>query len=247
MKKDNSKFLKINPINRYRKETIIMFHGWGSTVDSQVELGETFSKIGFKVIIPEIKYHDKRNALNNHFQEGIVQTYFWKTIFESIDERTELLDSLDLDVKNTILFGSSMGGFIASGMYFLNQEFAGLININGSSSFVASEVFYRKRDNREPLNDGELHTFKLYDPKYKSFQNDNPILLMHGESDQIVPIIGQADFISSYENQNRKINFLKYKDVNHTITNNMKNDLLNWLDKNFKKNLNIERILLDER
>ncbi|PGM52568.1 hypothetical protein [Bacillus sp. AFS053548] len=60
--------MKKTPISR--KETIIMFHGWGSTIESQL------SELGFKVVIPEIKYHDSRQALNNHFDQEILQSYF---------------------------------------------------------------------------------------------------------------------------------------------------------------------------
>ncbi|MFD4707769.1 alpha/beta fold hydrolase [Gottfriedia sp. NPDC058432] len=138
-------FFEINQIKYSRKETIMMFHGWGSTIDSQIQLGNQLSELGFKVVIPEIKYHDSRQALNNHFDQKVIQTYFWKTIFETIDEEDELIDQLNLQKENTILLGSSMGGFIASGMFFSNTNYAGLININGSSSYIYSEKDFRKK------------------------------------------------------------------------------------------------------
>ena len=80
-------YLKIEPTQRTKKETIVMFHGWGSTIDSQVALGKELSNLGFRIVIPEIKYHDSRDALKNHFDKAVLQNYFWKTIFESIDEQ----------------------------------------------------------------------------------------------------------------------------------------------------------------
>ncbi|WP_129688527.1 alpha/beta hydrolase family protein [Gottfriedia acidiceleris] len=215
-----------------RKESIIMFHGWGSTIESQIQLGKELSELGFKVVIPEIKYHDSRQALNNHFDQKILQTYFWKTIFETIDEEDEIIHQLNLQKENTILLGSSMGGFIASGMFFSNTSYAGLININGSSSYIYSEKDFRKKDGRVLLNDKELETFVKYDPKFKYSTIRNPILFLHGEQDLVIPIGGQLDFLTTKHNY--YIDFLKYKDVNHTITNSMKNDIFNWLNKNFK-------------
>ncbi|ODG92373.1 MULTISPECIES: alpha/beta hydrolase [Bacillaceae] len=225
-------YYEITPNIFSRKETIIMFHGWGSTIESQIKLGNELSELGFKVVIPEIKYHDSRQALNNHFDQEILQTYFWKSIFETIDEEDEMIYQLNLQKENTILLGSSMGGFIASGMFFSNNSYAGLININGSSSYIYSEQDFRIKDRREPLNDSELEKFVIYDPKYKKSTIRKPVLFLHGEQDLVIPIGGQLDFLKT--NHHYYIDFLKYKDVNHTITTSMKNDILNWLDKNFK-------------
>ncbi|UPM55773.1 alpha/beta hydrolase family protein [Gottfriedia acidiceleris] len=141
--------------------------------------------------------------------------------------------------ENTILLGSSMGGFIASGMFFSNNSYAGLININGSSSYIYSENDFRKKDRREPLNESELETFEKYDPKFKDSNISKPVLFLHGQQDRVIPIGGQLDFLTTKHHY--FIDFLKYKDVNHTITGNMKNDILTWFDKNFKK----ERILYE--
>ncbi|PGL69513.1 alpha/beta hydrolase [Bacillus sp. AFS055030] len=73
--------------------------------------------------------------------------------------------------------------------------------------------------------------FLKYDPKFIGSTTKKPILFLHGESDLVIPIDGQLDFLTT--NYNAKIDFLKYKDVNHTITNRMKTDLFDWLDKKF--------------
>ncbi|MEE6450564.1 alpha/beta hydrolase [Gottfriedia acidiceleris] len=224
-------YYEITPSIFSRKETIIMFHGWGSTIESQKQLGKELSELGFKVVIPEMKYHDSRQALNNHFDQEILQTYFWKTIFETIDEEDEMIYLLNLHKENTILFGSSMGGFIASGIFFTNNSYAGLINVNGSSSFIYSEKDFRKKDSRVPLNESELETFVKYDPKFKESTIRKPVLFLHGEQDLVIPIGGQLDFLTTKHNDD--IDLLKYKDVNHTITSSMKNDIINWLNTKF--------------
>lgn len=226
------KYFGIEPYNASRKKTIVMFHGWGSTTVSQIELGEELSKLGFEIKIPEIIYHDTRQALSNHFDKKVIESHFWKTIFESMEEESKLINDLKLEKENTILFGSSMGGFIASGIFFSNPGYAGLINLNGSSSFLASENNFRKRDKREALNTDELLRFKEHDPKYKRVLINRPILFLHGEMDDVIPIDGQNDFIKS--SNEKYLSFLKYKEVNHTFTTSMKNDLLNWINKSFE-------------
>jgi predicted esterase len=216
---------------RQINKTIIMYHGWGSTIDSQIVLGEKLAQLGFDIIIPEIMYHDTRQPLDDHFQTDVMQHYFWKTIFESIDEGLMLLKLVGLAKENTILFGSSMGGFIASGLYTSYLGFAGLISINSSGSFILSETIFRERDSRPSLNEEEIKKFKFYDPINKKIISKSPILLLHGEKDLVVPIEGQNDFYKHLlkANENVSINFQLFKDVNHTITNTMVGNMINWL------------------
>lgn len=184
------RFKRIQAVGRQINKTIIMYHGWGSTIDSQIVLGERFARLGFDIIIPEIMYHDTRQQLDNYFKKDIMQHYFWKTIFESVDEGLNLLRLVGLSKENTILFGSSMGGFIASGLYASYPGFAGLISINSSGSFILSEMIFRERDSRPPLNEEEIEKFKFYDPINKKIISKSPILLLHGEKDLVVPIEG---------------------------------------------------------
>ncbi|EJS69004.1 hypothetical protein [Bacillus cereus] len=92
---------------------------------------------------------------------------------------------MKIQKENIILFGSSIGDFIASGIFFSNIDYAGLISINGSSSFVTSERFFRELDMRTRLEEIELNILKLYDPKCKDFKTNAPILFSHGENNHI--------------------------------------------------------------
>ncbi|MFB7142611.1 hypothetical protein ACFCYN_23670 [Gottfriedia sp. NPDC056225] len=68
-----------------------------------------------------------------------------------------------------------------------------------------------------------MATITTYDPKFKENFTNKPILFLHGEKDSIISIDGQIDFVASNDHS---IQFFKYKDVNHTITNRMKTDLM---------------------
>ncbi|PEL11223.1 S9 family peptidase [Bacillus sp. AFS017336] len=221
--------MKFAQITLVEIKRLLCFTAGVQHTESQINLGNELSTLGFKVVIPEIKYHDTRQALNNHFDQKVLQSYFWKTIFYTIDEENELMNTLNLKKEETILFGSSMGGFIASGIFFSNTSYAGLININGSSSFVFSEKDFCNKAGRS-IEENYLATIEKYDPKFSGNVNNKPILFLHGEKDRVISIDGQIDFVAS---NNHDIQFLKYKDVNHTITNRMKTDLINRLDKSF--------------
>ncbi|MFB7142534.1 alpha/beta hydrolase family protein [Gottfriedia sp. NPDC056225] len=227
------KYIKAN--NFSKNKTVIMYHGWGSIIDSQVVIGEEIANRGFNVVIPEIIYHDTRQPLNNPFEKSTMQNYFWKTVFKSIDEVNGLIQSLRIDTENVILYGSSMGGFIASGIFFSDIKYAGLINVNGSSSFATSENILREMDLRKPLEMDELNLIKQYDPRFKKIQQDGVVLFLHGESDQIVPIGGQQEFYRHLINieEAKRVKFITYENVNHSVTDSMVVDLIDWLETNY--------------
>ncbi|EIM08431.1 phospholipase/carboxylesterase [Planococcus antarcticus DSM 14505] len=215
-------------------KTIIIFHGWGASTKNYNEFANYLSSQGFQVVVPEIVFHDSRNKLENHFRKEITQKYFWQVIFSSIDEATCLFRELKISEKDVILLGISMGGFIANGIYANAQEIAGLININGSGSFLLSEKIFRESDNRPQLSFEEIRTLTSYDPICKN-KGVSPILLMHGEQDAVVSIKGQEDYYAylTKESPTSDIAFLKYKDINHTISEEMTKDLIRWLEEHF--------------
>jgi len=216
-------------------KTIIIFHGWGSTVHNYDEFAKYLSSFGYQIIVPEIIFHDSRNKLENHFLEEVTQEYFWKTIFKSIDEAPCFFEELGILEEDAILMGVSMGGFIANGIYATaTDNFAGLININGSGSFLLSENIFRENTHRPELSIEEIHEINVYDPigKITSF---SPILLMHGEQDTVVSIEGQKDYYNYLTKNNARhdVVFYKYKDVNHTFSEKMVENLIKWLEEKF--------------
>lgn len=221
--------------NGSKKKTILLFHGWGSSVTNYAAFAEFLATLGFEVIVPELIFHDSRSRLANHFEEKIAQEYFWKTVFESIDEGKSLIEHSRIQAKDCLVLGISMGGFIANGLYANDPDFAGLININGSGSFLLSEELFRTKDNRPALSREERIRFNFYDPIGKQ-GGVSPVLLMHGELDAIVSIKGQEDYAHYLSEKCKAANlsFHKYKNINHTISEEMRADLEQWLKANFE-------------
>ncbi|QUG43597.1 dienelactone hydrolase family protein [Psychrobacillus sp. INOP01] len=217
-----------------RKKTIMIFHGWGSSVHNYKRPAENLSTLGFKIIVPEIIFHDSRSKFENHFLKEVTQKYFWKTIFRSIDEASLLFEELGILKEDTILMGISMGGFIANGIYANGQNFAGLVNINGSGSFLLSEKIFRQNDHRPRLSIAETKEINIYNPIDK-IACPSPILLMHGEQDTIVSIEGQKDYFNFLTESDtvHDVIFNIYKNVNHSFSEEMMENLKQWLVKKF--------------
>ncbi|MFC4408898.1 alpha/beta fold hydrolase [Chungangia koreensis] len=215
-------------------KTIILYHGWGSSTRTYIEFASDIAELGFRVILPELPYHDSRDPLESPFRRDITQQYFWKTIFQSIDESAKFFEALQVPLEEIILLGSSMGGFIASGIAAKYPGVAGLISVNSSGSFLTSERIFRKNDNRPQLSEEEKRVFSTYDPTHKK-HNPSPVLLLHGIHDSIISIEGQQEYDSYLKSCGAHVTFLTYEHVNHTITDTMIDDIKQWLIQNFKE------------
>ncbi len=211
--------------------TIVLYHGWGGSIENYRDMASVLADKGFTVIIPELTYHNSRNPIN-HFQKHVVQTYFWKTIGESIDEFHELMEVASLINEKTIVVGSSMGGFIANGIFAMHPDLKGLVNVNGSGSFVLSENLFREQDQRSELTSSEKDYLDHYDPILKGC-GDGATLLIHGANDQTVSMRGQKDYYDHLIHTRGKINskLIIFENVNHEFTPTMEEELLHWLGK----------------
>ncbi|MDP5274928.1 alpha/beta hydrolase family protein [Chengkuizengella axinellae] len=224
------KYSILKPAAKSKNKAIIFYHGWGTNVESNQDIGELLANEGYQVVYPELIYHDTRNCLENHFDDKVIQNYFWKTVMESIDEWDELINTLGVTEHEIILVGSSMGGFIVNGIFATRKSLGGLININGSGSFVLSEQVFRKMGNRHELTVDEMNLLKEYDP----VQSDNcssPVLLMHGDSDTTVHIDGQKDYYTYLTRHKKRdnVDLMIYENINHVISPEMVRDMMEWL------------------
>lgn len=231
MERGQFKFNLVKPAeNMNNGLAVILYHGWGTTADSYTELARAIVQEGFTVIVPEILYHDSRNPLANCFDKKVMQTYFWKTITESIEEFEEFFQELSIMKKQTILVGSSMGGFIANGIFAMQENMGGLVNINGSGAFVFTERMFREKDGRPALALEEESFLKRFDPIQRK-SNPIPVLLMHGGEDTIVPVETQEHYYRHLKGDGEKANaeFVIFPGTNHQFTAEMSERLLDWL------------------
>ncbi|WP_433745582.1 alpha/beta hydrolase [Falsibacillus pallidus] len=227
------KYLLFEPKeNLYNHKTLILYHGWGGTAEGYTELAEELLEKGYKVIVPEILYHDTREPLENHYDQKTLQAYFWKIITNSIDEFNEFISEIGIKKEETILIGSSMGGFIANGIFAREMRLAGLANINGSGSYILTERLFRSMDGRGSIPPELEMTLSDYDPVKKE-NCPSSVLLIHGDSDKIIPIDGQKDYYRylAEEQKRDNVEFHIHKEVNHQFTTEMVIELMDWLDR----------------
>jgi len=229
---DSTLPIRIFPAQRkdYRK-IICLYHGWGSSVTKYEEFARMLSEQGFTVIVPELHLHDCRNALGAYFDQGIVERHFWEVVFQSIEESSTLVQQLNVPREDIIWLGVSMGGFIASGAAAKHDGSAGVININGSGSFLFSEQLFRRRDKRDDLTAEEERHLRAYDPVLQ--EQSTPTLFVHGQRDAVIPIETQEHYVRQVGEIHHDLTFLKHPSINHTVSDQMMADIFIWLNDRF--------------
>lgn len=219
--------------------TIIFYHGWGSSKELQRMRGFILSSVGYQVIIPDAIYHGERNKLNG-YSWGMAKEYFWDVIFKNIEEfnilNKELVSKYNADPKRIAVMGNSMGGFTAGGIFTHNKDVKTLVVFNGScwwENFNKNATEPEDETLKKKYNVIKNKVEELDPMNYLEKLINRPILLMHGDSDTVVPIDGQKCFYNKLKilYDDEKIKFIEYANLNHFLTTNMMEECINWLGK----------------
>jgi len=230
--------LRFFPVNSVKLPTIIYYHGWSSNKNFQRFKASIYALYGYHVIVPDSVNHGVRGAVDFE-REDALDSFFWKTILKSVDESLELLKGIrkfnETDNNRIGLAGSSMGGFIGSGIFIKNSDFKTFISFNGSCSWVETNNIYKKESNKFKNSDKYLEKIKNFDPiNNLTNLNNRPLLMIHGDVDTSVPLIAQKNFYAEakkYYKNNKKIELYEVPGVDHHITINMIEKAIRWLKK----------------
>src|SRR4051812_23327474 len=80
---------------------VILYHGWGSTMDSYKFFATVVSDWGYSVIIPELPWHGERGSLN-YDDEATLLDHFWRVVFQSVQEAEGIISELSQNTGSTI-------------------------------------------------------------------------------------------------------------------------------------------------
>ena len=218
--------------------TIIFYHGWSSSKESQRIRGFILASVGFQVILPDAIYHGEREPLKEYsFEEA--RRLFWKVILNNMEEAPRIIEEAvnkySADPERIGLTGHSMGGFTAAGIFTHNPHVKTLVVLNGSCNWEDFNGDFKDTVEMDEELEEIGNKVRTLDPmKNIDRLKDRPILLLHGEKDSSVPIRGQKIFYEkikySYEYKDR-IKFIEYPNLNHYVTTNMMEETIEWFYK----------------
>lgn len=220
--------------------TVVFYHGWSSDKESQRMRGFILASVGYQVVIPDAVYHGERNPLSDYRWQN-AKEYFWDVIFKNIEEFNiiigELISKYCADYDRIAVMGNSMGGFTAGGIFAQNEDVKTLVVFNGScgwEKFNKNIEMPIEEELREKYDALELKVKNTDPMNCLDMIKNRPILLLHGDSDTTVPVESQRDFYNklkpAYED-NDKIKFVEYANLNHLVTTNMMEECINWLGR----------------
>lgn len=219
--------------------TIILYHGWGSTMEKQRFRGFILASLGYQVLIPCAIYHGSRDAVDHSKSENAVK-YFWETIFQNIEESQQLIEygvkKLKADPDRLGVCGNSMGGFTAAGIFTANSSLKALVVFNGSCHWQYSTELLKKAfnvtDDFPPSQEEKLNRYNPINNLNKII--DRPILILHGDSDTAVDVDAQRSFYKEvwpkYEDE-EKLKYLEYAKLDHFVTTNMLEEAGLWFQR----------------
>ena len=224
--------------------TLIFYHGWSSRKENQRIRGLILSSVGYQVVIPDAIYHGERNPLSNYNKENTLK-YFGKVVLTNIEESNLLVDQLvskhKADPDRIGVLGHSMGGFTSAGIFTHNPKLKALVVFNGSCAWEKSnETFIETfKISLEQLNNENFKGLRKkisdIDPMNNlNLLKDRPILMLHGDRDEAVPVQSQRAFYKAIEPIYRdkdKIKYIEYPNLNHFLTTNMMEEAIAWFYK----------------
>ncbi|HCJ57858.1 alpha/beta fold hydrolase [Lutispora sp.] len=223
------------------RPAVIYYHGWESNKENNLFLGKVLAFNGFEVILPDALHHGRRGALKSYNAEAL-KSYFWRVIFNSVTEYKALKEAaaekLEINPDRLAVIGSSMGGFIAGGVFASNPEIKCLINMNGACAWEKAEMKFKEIDReRQGLADeDQLERIRQYDPWSKKDElYPRPMLLLHGDSDTSISVDIQRYFFEGlkevYKDMPERLKFIVTPKLNHYKTIGMVEESVIWLEK----------------
>lgn len=218
--------------------TVLYYHGWHSSKEFQRFKGMTIASFGYQVIAPDAIYHGEREPID-YDAPGMLEKYFWEIVLQTVDESDDILNTViddhQADPDRIGIMGSSMGGFIASGIFVKHPELRCLVNFNGSCAYLkAVEVERKMKVSELSTSDFEkIQHLIEYDPmEYIDHLKGRPILMLHGDSDSSVPIEIQRFFyekLSPLYEESDKIKLIEAPKMDHYISVGMLEKGVEWL------------------
>lgn len=223
----------IEPEIKSGLQSMVYYHGWGSSIERALFRGHILAMQGYPVLIPELKYHEKHHRID--YSSRNMAKFFWQIVYETVAKHSIISNWLENNygIKDEqVVVGHSMGGFIAGGVMTQYPVKYGLL-YNTSCSWQETNHYFANSLKHEAFLSYE-EKINIFDPinKLNAFR-EKYLFLANGEQDKIVPISGNQNFVNKCDEAggyNTKLLHRIYPEVGHAITDHMLEDGLIFLE-----------------
>lgn len=166
---------------------VIFYHGFTSSKLVYSYFAVALAQAGFRVVMPDAPDHGARFAGDEHARLG----QFWPILQGNLTEFAALRDALYqaglVDGERLAVAGASMGGMTALGIMVRHPEVKCVASLMGSGYFtsLARTLFPPEHAEEYAAIDSALSDWEVTTALPRLA--DRPLLLWHGEEDDIVP------------------------------------------------------------
>ncbi|MCR8643788.1 prolyl oligopeptidase family serine peptidase [Paenibacillus sp. N1-5-1-14] len=211
--------------------TIILYHGWSSTIQDYTFFASTVAGWGYTTVVPELPLHGERGTLD-YFNPTVLQQNFWSVVLQGAEDAARIATELTQDGNRVGIMGNSCGGFIASGAWTKQPLISTAVIKNASCAWSKFEELYRAMHGAPPMSEEEMSIFQAHDPLSKiQFEPNRAVLILHGKEDTTIPIQSQRYFMEQHVHiPTDQLQMVEYSGVNHHITLGMLERAKAWFD-----------------
>lgn len=212
-------------------KTLVFYHGWGSDKERQIFRGNIFVSYGYRVVLPEARYHGERNVEKLDYEDKDVEgKYILKVIMHNIEEAPSIFNYIEENYPGSEIAvgGHSMGAITAGGLYAFKKDLKMAFIFNGINNWkelvrgVNELKGQDKIDEREfRINEFFLDMNPMDSPE--AFK-DRPLVLFNGRNDDVINPAGQESFVKEVEKvyeDKKLLNFKLFDMTYHQITTQM--------------------------
>ncbi|SFE05984.1 hypothetical protein SAMN05216378_2160 [Paenibacillus catalpae] len=212
--------------------TVLLYHGWGSSMESYQFFASLIAGWGYKVVVPELLHHGQRGKLD-YANPEVLEKQFLEIVLQGVKEARSIIDELSASSGCIGIIGHSAGGFIAAGTFAKHASLQAGVVINGSCAWLRFEEKYLEYMGKTPLTPEERTALKAHDPFTQlTFEDQRALLLLHGKEDTTVPIDSQRYFMTNMSHvSSEQLHMIEYSGVNHHVTLKMLEQSKLWLDR----------------
>lgn len=194
-------------------KTVVMPHGgpWARDNWRHDEWGQLLASHGYAVIQPQ-------------FRGSLGWTYdLWKagdgqwglSMQDDVEDSVQhMIDKGIVDPDNVAIFGWSYGGYSAFVAAIRNNMFK--CSIPGAG-LTDMSFFKRRTFGPSRLRALQFPTIAGVNPLDHAEEVEMPMLIVHGDEDQVVPVEQSRMFVNKLKKYNKDFEYLEIKDLGHTF------------------------------
>ena len=205
---------------------VIFWHGYLSSKEVYAWAAVGLAQAGLRVIMPDADEHGARYRGDSAYR----LSHFWDILPRSIDELPQLEAALRarglIAAGRFGVAGASMGGMTALGAMARYPHLKRVACLMGSGYFMSlSQTLFPPLAASTPAEQAELARrlapLTAYDPS-RTLERlaDRPLLLWHGEADEVVPAAETQRLVQALTaaQRDRHLTWLTEPGVGHKIT-----------------------------